>query len=170
MDYFLGQIGVFGFNFAPINWAACTGTILPIAQNTALYSLLGTYYGGNGQTTFGLPDVRSRTPIGMGSQTPIGVLGGQENVTLPISQIPSHNHPMNVSNAPAQDSHASGNIFATAQHSGGSTSGYGSGAPNVTLAAQTITSAGGSEPHPNIQPYETVNFCIATSGVYPPRS
>lgn len=170
MDYYLGQIGIFGFNFAPINWALCTGTILPVSQNAALFSLIGTYYGGNGTTTFGLPDLRSRTPYGMGNQTPIGAQAGTENVTLLITQISAHNHPMNVNASLATDSSAAARVFAAAEHGGASASGYGSGAPNVTLAAQTITSAGGSQPHTNIQPYETVNFCIATSGIFPPRS
>jgi microcystin-dependent protein len=170
MDYYLGQIGIFGFNFAPINWALCVGTILPISQNSALFSLIGTYYGGNGQTTFGLPDLRSRTPYGIGNQTPIGLQGGVENVTLLITQLPAHNHPMNVNAGPATETAAAAHVFAAAVHAGAATPGYGSGAPNVTLAAQTITTAGGSQPHTNIQPYETVNFCIATSGIFPPRT
>jgi microcystin-dependent protein len=170
MDYYLGQIGIFGFNFAPINWALCAGTILPISQNSALFALLGTYYGGNGQTTFGLPDLRSRTPYGMGNQTPIGAQGGTENVTVLITQTPVHTHPMNVNAGPANETAAAAHVFAAAVHAGAATPGYGSGAPNVTLAAQTITTAGGSQPHTNIQPYETVNFCIATSGIFPPRS
>jgi microcystin-dependent protein len=171
MDYYLGQIGIFGFNFAPINWALCVGTILPIQQNSALFSLLGTYYGGNGQTTFGLPDLRSRTPYGMGSQTPIGVMGGMENVTLLVTQMPSHNHLMQVDNTGLADvTTLKDNFFAIAKAAGAATKGYAPTPQNVTLASQTISNVGGSQPHTNIQPYETVNFCIATSGIFPPRT
>lgn len=171
MDYYLGQIGIFGFNFAPINWALCNGAILPISQNAALFSLLGTYYGGNGTSTFALPDLRSRSPYGMSSQTIIGEMGGVENVTLLITQIPSHNHLMQVDNAALADAPTPlNNFFANAKAGGGANKGYGPTPTNVVLASQTISFAGGSQPHPNIQPYETVNFCIATSGIFPPRS
>ncbi len=99
MEFYLGQIGIFGFNFAPVSWALCNGATLPISQNTALYSLIGTIYGGNGQTTFNLPNLQSRTPMGMGSQTTIGEMAGVENVTLLTTEISAHNHLMQVNNA-----------------------------------------------------------------------
>ncbi len=172
MDYYLGQIGIFGFNFAPVNWALCVGTILPVSQNSALFSLLGTYYGGNGTTTFGLPDLRSRTPFGMSNQTPIGSQSGVENVTLLQTQMPSHNHLMQVNNNLAVEAAIGGHVFAAGVHSTSPTgiSSYAQTPANVTLAQQTISVVGTSQPHPNIQPFETVNFCIATSGLYPPRS
>lgn len=173
MDYYLGQIGIFGFNFAPINWALCNGAILPISQNAALFSLIGTFYGGNGQSTFGLPDLRSRTPYGMGTTTPptqIGEMGGVENVTLLVTQMPAHNHLMQVSNSLADLADAQNDVFAGASHQGAAINGYLPAPGNVVLALPTISNAGGSQPHANIQPFETVNFCIATSGIFPPRS
>jgi len=171
MYYYLGQIGIFGFNFAPVNWAQCNGTILPISQNTALFSLIGTYYGGNGTSNFGLPDLRSRTPYGMGNQTPIGMMGGQENVTLLSTQMPSHNHLMQVNNSALADAAIlTGNFFAVAKASDTAKPGYAPSPTNVTLAAQTISATGGSQAHSNIQPYETVNYCICTSGIFPPRT
>jgi len=170
MYYYLGQIGIFGFNFAPVNWAFCNGALLSISQNSALFALLGTTYGGNGTSTFGLPDLRSRTPYGMGSQTPIGAMGGTENVTLLITQIPSHNHLMQVNNSLAQLPGPAGHVFAEMEHGGAAINGYAPTPGNVIFAQGTISNAGGSQPHSNIQPYETVNFCIATSGIFPPRS
>ena len=172
MYYYLGQIGIFGFNFAPVNWALCNGTILPISQNAALFSLIGTYYGGNGTTTFALPDLRSRTPYGIGNQTVIGQQSGVETVPLTIPQMPLHTHTMQVNNNLGTAGELAGRVFAAGTHST-SPSGinsYAPAPPNVTLAVGSISFAGSSQPHTNIQPYETVNFCIATSGVFPPRS
>lgn len=170
MNYFLGQIGVFGFNFAPRGWALCAGSILPIAQNTALFSLLGTTYGGNGTSTFGLPDLRSRTPIDFGPQTSLGELAGVENVTLTSQGMPAHTHPMNVNNSLATEVDATGHVFAGSRGTSGAISGYAPSAPNTTLNPATIGMNGGSQPHSNLQPYLTVNFCIATSGIYPSRN
>jgi microcystin-dependent protein len=170
MDFFIGQIGVFGFNFAPRGWAQCVGTILPIQQNTALFSLIGTTYGGNGQTTFGLPDLRSRAAINQGQQTSMGEMAGTEQVTLSSSQMPAHNHLMQVNNGLAQDPAPTQHVFAAAAHAGAATNGYAPVAPNVTLSPQTISFSGGGTPHPNLQPYLAANFCIATTGIYPSRS
>jgi microcystin-dependent protein len=170
MNYYLGQIGVYGFNFAPRGWALCAGTILPIAQNTALFSLIGTTYGGNGQTTFALPDVRSRTPMGFGSQTSMGEMAGVEQVTLLVTEMPAHTHAMNVNNTLAAGAAATGNVFAEAKAGGVATPGYAPTVPSLTLNPQTVTLTGGSTPHSNIQPYLAVNFCIATTGIYPARN
>ena len=174
MDFFLGQIEIYGFNFAPRGWAQCTGAILPIAQNTALYSLIGTYYGGNGQTTFGLPDLRSRTPIGFDGNFPLGAMAGTENVTLVNSQMPQHTHLMSTLSTAAPDAKMDGHIFAqsvlptttppTPEKF------YGPVVSTVTLNPGTVSMTGGTQPHPNIQPSLAVNFCIATTGIYPSRS
>ena len=112
MNFYLGQVGIFGFNFAPVGWAHCAGTLLPVSQNTALFSLLGTIYGGNGQTTFALPDLRSRVPLMFGPQTSIGEMAGQESVTLITSQLPAHNHAMAVSTSPATEKFTKDAVFA----------------------------------------------------------
>lgn len=173
MDYYLGQIGIYGFNFAPRGWALCNGAILPIAQNTALFSLVGTAYGGNGTTTFALPDLRSRTPIGSGPQTVVGQASGAENVTLIVSEMPAHMHAMATNDALATQPPAVGAFFAqgaTSPSTGPALPAYVAPAGNVTLAAQTVSMAGGGTPHANIQPSLAVNFCIATTGIYPARN
>ena len=165
---FLGQIIIVGFNFAPRGWAQCNGQILPIAQNTALFSLLGTTYGGNGQTTFALPDLRSRVPIHVGqgpglSSYDLGQAAGTETVTLNINEIPAHNHLLGANAEEGAASNPSGQVPAK----GGI---YGA-APDGTLMNPTvITNTGGSQPHANIQPYLTLNFCIALEGIFPSRN
>jgi microcystin-dependent protein len=180
-DQFIGQIIMAGFGFAPRNWALCNGQLLSIAQNQALFSLLGTQYGGNGTTNFALPDLRSRTPIGYASsvdpgwQPPsvqIGQTGGVENVTLLSSNLPSHGHSVNATTANGDNLRAGGRIFATSTNAS-------SPPPNLYAAstgtlvpqnAQSVAPAGGNQPHPNIQPYTTINFCIALAGVFPSRN
>jgi microcystin-dependent protein len=170
MDFYIGQIGIFGFNFAPTGWAQCTGSILPIQQNAALFSLIGTTYGGNGTSTFALPDLRSRAVMGYGPQTSMGEIAGVENVTLLSNQMPAHNHSMQVSNSLAQDATPAQRVFAEAAHASAATPGYAPTNANVTLSPQTISLNGGNTPHSNLQPYLAVNFCIATTGYFPPRS
>lgn len=170
MNFFLGQIGIYGFNFAPRGWALCTGNILPISQNTALFSLVGTTYGGNGTSTFALPDLRSRAVMDFGPQTSMGEMAGVENVTLTTSQMPAHNHLMQVNNGLADLNEIQNDVFAGAKSGGVAVSSYAPPSPNATLAPQTISLTGGSTPHSNIQPCLAVNFCIATTGIYPPRS
>jgi microcystin-dependent protein len=170
MNFFLGQIGIYGFNFAPRGWALCGGSLLPIAQNTALFSLLGTTYGGNGQTTFALPDLRSRTPIGFDGSYPLGQAAGVENVTLINSQMPQHNHLMAAVSTPS-DTKLDGAIFGKAVSASGTAENfYGPPIAPVTLNAQSIALMGGSQPHANLQPLLAVNFCISTTGIYPSRS
>lgn len=180
-EFFIGQIMMAGFNFAPQYWALSNGQLLPINQNQALFSLLGTQYGGNGTTNFALPDLRSRTPIGYASsvdpawQPPsvqIGQAAGVENVTLLSSNLPAHAHTVNATTANGDNRSASGRIFATAVNTGGTApSRY---APStgalVPLNPQTVAPAGGNQPHPNLQPYSTINFCIALSGIFPSRN
>ncbi len=171
---FIGEISIFAGNFAPRGWAFCQGQILSIAQNTALFSLLGTTYGGNGQTTFALPDLRGRVLVGPG-QGPglqpysMGQTGGQENVTLNITQMPAHNHAvqMNVSNSPGNFAEPGGHYLAASdQRNHQYTDQAGGGA----LAGGLVNIAGGSQPHENRQPYLCINFIIALEGIYPSRN
>jgi microcystin-dependent protein len=170
-DQFLGEIRQFGFNFAPYGWALCNGQLLAISQNTALFSLIGTYYGGDGITTFALPNLQSRVPIHQGQGTGlspyvIGQLAGNESVTLSSQQMPQHNHNMNVFNGPAA-TNRSGNAYLADSTSGNV---YTTGNPNSTLNPNAITFNGSSQPHNNIQPYLCINFCIALQGIYPSRN
>lgn len=168
MDPFLGEIRPVGFNFAPVGWALCQGQILPISQNTALFSLLGTTYGGNGQTTFALPDLRGRVPVGRG-QGPglaihdLGEVSGEENHTLVVSTLPAHSHSATASTHPAT-SYSSSDTPAVSPRDV-----YGT-ADGSALASDTVVSAGGNQPHNNMQPFLTVNFVIALQGIFPPRN
>jgi microcystin-dependent protein len=174
-DQFVAEIRVFGFNFAPNGWAFCDGQILPISQNTALFSLLGTTYGGNGQSTFALPDLRGSVPLHVGYNQPgpglstydLGQMGGTDTVTLLSSEMPAHNHALRAGQdladvnevTPGQSSFApstDGLLYHTTQ--------------NVNLAFQATAVAGGSQPHNNLMPYLTLTFCIALQGIFPPRS
>ncbi|WP_449447686.1 phage tail protein [Thermomonas brevis] len=178
-EFFMGQIMVAGFNFAPKYWALCNGQLLPINQNQALFSLLGTQYGGNGTTNFALPDLRSRTPIGYaasvdpGWQPPsvqIGQSAGVENVTLLSTNLPAHTHAMNASTANGDNRNPSGRLFATSTSTSTPPNLYAnSTGALVPQSPQTVAPAGGNQPHPNLQPYTTINFCIALSGIFPSR-
>ena len=168
---FLGQLALVGFNFCPRGWLPAQGQLLPIAQNTALFALLGTQFGGNGQTTFGLPDLRGRVPIGQG-QGPglpdftMGQRGGTENVSLTTSQMPLHTHGLTASTqaathaAPAND-----RVLAVTQNAGN----YVAATPNTALHASSVGFAGGSQPVPVRDPFMTLNWCIATEGIFPSR-
>lgn len=169
-NFYLGQIDIFGFNFAPRGWAQCTGTILPITQNTALFALIGTFYGGNGTSTFALPDLRSRTPIGYDNNFPIGEMAGVENVTLTNAEMPQHTHLVGANSGNGDGVQIDGNIFAQAQRQGTADKAYGPAANAVTLNAGSVSLVGGNQSHSNIQPLLAVNFCIATSGIFPPRN
>ena len=173
------MIIMFGGNFAPRGWALCNGQILSIAQNTALFSLLGTTFGGNGQTTFALPDLRGRTPVHTGqgpglSSYSLGQVGGTESVTLLTNNLPAHTHSLNVNDAAANGNTASSNYLAT---SNGSFAGdpitvntFSNAAPNAAMGAQAIGATGNSVPINNIQPYLAVNYIIALEGIYPSRN
>ncbi len=173
-EYFIGQVMMAGFNFAPKYFAQCNGQLLPINQNQALFSLLGTQYGGNGTTTFALPDLRGRTPDGYASsvdpawQPPgmqIGQAGGTENVTLLAPQLPVHNHTCGAVNVAGNARTPNGNMFANAGNSLYSTPGS-----LVPLNPATCGLSGNTQPHPNMQPYTTINFCIALQGIFPSRN
>jgi microcystin-dependent protein len=165
---YLSEIQLFACNFAPRGYAFCSGQILPIAQNTALFSLLGTTYGGNGQTTFALPDLRGRVPVHPGqgpglSNVSLGEVGGVETVTLTANQMPAHSHTANGTQAAATSTRPSGNV-----PSGGGA--YNPTPDGSTLASGFIGSTGGSQPHENHQPYLGLNFCIAVEGLFPSRN
>ena len=162
---FLGQIMPVAFNFAPKAFALCNGQTLPINQNQALFSLLGTYYGGNGTTNFQLPDLRSRTPMGSNLGTDIGQIGGVENVTLLTTQLPVHNHIFNANTGAGGAFDPSSGVFGG---SGADKIYGGSGGTQIPL--KVLDNAGQTLPHSNLQPYLVLNFCIALQGVYPSRS
>ncbi len=167
MDEFIGTIKLFGFNFAPNGWALCNGQLMRIAENSALFSLLGTTYGGDGRTTFALPNLQGRVPIHQGNNHVIGEMGGAEEVTLTISQMPTHTHVgrINATEEDASSKIASSRMLSQVQI-------YGSGGADEALspAALSILPAGGSLPHTNMQPYLTANYCICLNGIYPPRN
>ena len=171
MDPFIGMIALFGFNFAPRGWALCNGQLLPIAQNTALFSLLGTYYGGNGQTTFALPDLQGRVPIHFGqgaglSDYQIGQKGGVESTTLLVINMPAHNHTLNAVSELGGTSAPEGAFLS---NTGALDREYKMSGTGVIMNSGAIGNTGGSQPFSIIQPYLVVNFCIALQGIYPPR-
>jgi microcystin-dependent protein len=179
MDPFIGEIRMVGFNFAPVGWALCNGQLLPIAQNTPLFSLLGTTFGGDGVRTFGLPNLQSRVPIHQGqgvglSPYVMGQNGGTENVTLQQNQMPTHNHLVGVNNTPGTASDPTNAILAKG-YVGDSRNptlipSYASASATGNLASNAVSQAGGNQPHANIQPYLCLNFIIALQGVFPSRS
>jgi microcystin-dependent protein len=173
-DPFVAEIRIFGFNFAPTGWALCNGQILPISQNTALFSLLGTTYGGNGQSTFALPNMQDSAPMHPGqgpglSLHDLGEQGGSPFVTLLESEMPAHNHIVQAYTGDPADSRIPKNNESLGAPAPGllynpTTSGL------KTMAPQAFAPAGGSLPHNNMMPYLTLNFCIALQGIFPPRT
>lgn len=161
---FLAEVRIVSFNFAPRGWATCSGQLLQINQNQALFSLLGTMYGGNGQTTFALPDLRGRVPMHVGAGFNQGDKAGEEAHTLISGEMPTHIHSVSASSgAPNQGSPANNEWAAVG-------SGYSTSAPNTTLNASAIAAVGGSQPHTNLQPYLVLNFVIALQGIFPSRN
>jgi microcystin-dependent protein len=160
---YLGEIKIMSFGFAPQSWAMCNGQFLPINQNQALFSLLGTMYGGNGQTTFALPDLRGQVPIHFGKNT-LGSKGGEPAHTLSISEMPQHTHFLSGASDNADQPTVPNNLL-------GSAAGL-YGPPNnlTTLIPATVTNVGGSQAHENRQPFLTLNFCIALQGIFPSRN
>lgn len=171
-DPFVAEIRIFPFNFAPTGWAFCNGQLLPLSQNTALFSLLGTTYGGNGKSNFALPDMQGNAPMFWGQGPGLslydqGQTGGSDTVTLLESEIPAHSHALRVSQADGNIQTPNAALLATGI-------GIGQYAPQggatTMLNANAIAPAGGDQPHNNLMPYLTLNFCIALQGVYPPRT
>jgi microcystin-dependent protein len=173
-NQFLAEVRIFPFNFAPLGWAFCDGQIMPISQNTALFSLLGTTYGGNGSTTYALPNMQGNAPMHPGqgpglSQYVLGETGGSTNVTLQQQQMPLHGHPMNAEARLPAATKIPGPTMAFARTANNVTPYETSVTSNVTLAPTTIGPSGNNAPHNNMMPYLTLNFCIALQGVYPQR-
>ncbi len=163
---YVGEIRMFAGNFAPYGWMFCEGQLLPISENETLFQLIGTTYGGDGQSTFALPDLRGRIPIHQGSGVILAENGGAEEITLTVPQIPAHSHPWLASKNPATQSDPNGlvtasnvpnNIYRTLVPP----------PPQVNMAAQSIGSTGGSQPHTNFQPYLCLNFIISLFGIFP---
>ncbi len=182
MDPFIGQINIFGFNYAPVDWSFANGSILPIAQYTALFALLGTQFGGNGQNNFQLPDLRGRLPLGMGngpglSPRSIGQVAGTENVTVLTNNLPAHNHASQVSVTTSNASThipTAGAYLANANDTNGSAIPNiylsGSNPPLVNLNSGVTSSTGGNQPLSVMNPFLVLNFCIALQGIFPSRS
>lgn len=172
-DPFVAEIRIFPFNFPPKGWAWCDGQLLPLSQNTALFSLLGTTYGGNGKSDFALPDLQGRVPMhpGQGPGLPLfdlGETGGAETVTLLETEMPAHNHGLRASSVPAEvQAPGPARSLAASQNA---LAYRATPAPLVSMAGESLAPAGGDAPHNNLQPYLTFYFCIALQGVFPPRT
>ena len=173
---FLGMIIIVPYNFAPRGWAFCNGQILPIAQNTALFSLLGTTFGGNGQTTFALPDLRGRVPNSSGqgpglSSYDLGQVGGSESTTLTVNQMPAHNHGVQCAGG-ATAGKVANNLLANLTIDPPPTTAavYSNGTASGLMSPAMITNNGGNQPFGILQPYLTLNFCIALEGIFPSRN
>jgi len=162
---FLGEIRIVTFNFPPKGWAFCNGQLLAINQNQALFALLGTTYGGNGQTTFALPNLQGRIPIHFGNGFTQGQQGGEAVHTLLISEMPAHNHGVTASANPADQGSPQNTYWANE-----SANAYSSSPPDAAMAPQAVSAAGGSQPHNNLSPYLVLNFCIALQGIFPSRN
>ena len=164
---YIGEIRLVGFNFAPVGWALCDGQLVPIAENDALFSLIGTTYGGDGVNTFALPDFRGRIPMHQGTGSSgttytIGEQGGTETVTLTVNQIPAHAHPALAQSGAGNQAGPGGNLWASS-----SLNQYNSSAADSNMNALAITSMGGSQPHDNMMPFLTINFIISLQGIFP---
>ncbi len=166
---YIGEIRMFGGNFAPVNWAICNGQVLAISQNSALFNLIGTTYGGDGVQTFQIPDLRGRLPIHFGTESEVAISMSwvssrvTESVTLTSQQIPQHNH-MVVGSSNGGSPGPSGNTYGSGQAL------FSSSAPSVQMSPLTVANAGNSEPHDNLMPYLCVNFIIALFGIFPSQS
>lgn len=172
MDPFVAEIRIFPFNFAPRGWAFCDGQLMPISQNTALFALLGTTYGGDGRSNFALPDLRGSAPMHPGqgpglSLHDLGETGGSETVTLLESEMPAHSHALMARNFSANNDTPANAVIAKPPAGPNI---YATPGSLASMAPQALAPAGGSQPHNNMQPYLTFNFCIALQGVFPPRS
>lgn len=163
---YVGEIRMFAGNFAPAGWMFCEGQLLPISENEVLFQLIGTSYGGDGESTFALPDLRGRVPIHQGNGFTLAETGGVENVTLTVNQIPAHSHPVLASSALAGEFAPGNQVFAQPQ----TVDAYVTAPPFQQLSAASCTSVGGNQPHDNFQPYLCVDFIISLFGIFPPAS
>jgi microcystin-dependent protein len=162
---FLGEIRLMSFWFPPKGWTQCNGQLLPINQNQPLFSLLGTVYGGDGRTTFALPDLRGRVPIHMGEGHTLGERGGEEAHTLSVAELPSHTHQVRVSSTTT-----GGNASPAGRFLGGANDAYRPGSQAATMRPDAVTTTGGSQAHQNMQPFLTLGFCIALQGIFPSQN
>lgn len=163
---FISQINMFGFSFPPRTWAACDGQIVPIANNQILFALLGTTYGGDGRTTFGLPNLQGRVPVHRSDDYAMGQSGGWETVQLTIGNLPPHTHPLQANSSPAESNQPQ-NLMLSAVESGREIYGQ---ATNLTIMGDAVAATGGGQSHSNMQPLQVINFCIALTGLYPSRN
>jgi microcystin-dependent protein len=164
---FLSEIRIMSFNFAPKGWAMCNGQLMPINQNQALFSLLGTTYGGDGRVNFALPDLRGRVPIHVGGGHILGERGGEQSHTLSISEMPQHIHSLNATTVGASQAVPNAALLAT---SAATDPIYGDAAALVTMDATSISNTGGSQAHLNMEPFLTLTFCIALQGIFPSQT
>ena len=164
-DPFLAEIKIMSFPFAPRGWALCNGQLLPINQNQALFSLLGTTYGGNGQTNFALPNLQGRVPLHVGNGHGLGDNGGESSHTLNVSELPGHGHSLAASSAATN-----GMATPNGNYLGGGNNAYHTAQNLTALNAATVSTMGGSQPHENMAPYLVLNFCIALQGIFPSRN
>lgn len=160
---YVGEIRMFAGNFAPAGWMFCEGQLLPISENETLFNLIGTTYGGDGQSTFALPDLRGRLPLHQGNGFILAETGGAEEITLTVQQIPAHSHPYLASTSPAGQANAQGNSVGQSS----SIDWFIEDVTNVNMAANAVGSTGGSQPHNNFQPYLCVDFIISLFGIFP---
>jgi microcystin-dependent protein len=161
---YLSEIRIFSFGFAPKGWALCNGQLLPINQNQAIFSLLGTTYGGDGRVNFGLPNLQTRVPLHMGNGFVLGQLGGEQNHTLSMAEMPTHNHTWSATNSAANAPGPASNLLGAAQEYNNS------GSNLVAMYPGVLSTVGGSQPHLNMQPFLTLNFCIALQGIFPSQN
>ena len=173
-DPFMAEIRIFAGSFAPLGWALCDGQLMSISQNTALFSLLGTTYGGDGRVTFGLPNLMGATPMQQGqgpglSWRDLGETGGEQTVTVLTSEMPLHNHSVSAYDGGGETTLPTNGLWASAMIGRVGTNMYSNAAPNVTMSPTSTTYTGGSQPHNNMPPYLCLTFIIALQGVYPPR-
>jgi microcystin-dependent protein len=160
---YVGEIRMFAGNFAPAGWMFCEGQLLPISENETLFQLIGTTYGGDGESTFALPDLRGRIPLHQGNGVILAESGGAEEITLTVQQIPAHSHPVLGTTTVANDATPAANVPAQT----GTFDGYQSSPPTAQMAAQSIAPVGGSQPHTNFQPYLCINYIISLFGIFP---
>jgi microcystin-dependent protein len=174
-DAFVGEIRIVGFNFAPRNWALCDGQLLAVAQNSSLFSLIGTFYGGDGRSTFALPDLQGSLPVGTGqgdqlSAYAVGQTGGAASVALTESQIPAHRHTVSAAERLGSNNAPAGGLWAQPRYGRVGEMAYTLASPDVQLNPAAFAGGGGNQPHNNLPPYLALNFIICLAGVFPPRS
>jgi microcystin-dependent protein len=165
---YVGEIRMFAGNFAPAGWAFCEGQLVAISENETLFNLIGTTYGGDGQSTFGLPDLRGRVPLHFGNGFTLSQTGGTEQINLTVSQIPAHGHAFLATASAASTKAAAGSVPAAG--AAATITAYGTDAPLVALSPSELTSTGGSQPHNNVQPYLCVDFIISLFGIFPSQT